>query len=528
MSSDNTNKSSNNGISLLETIRNNNGRVVLNSEDIIDRLFSELEAKNASVNQDLDLKIRMAIQKVKLQKYYVSKLEEYKKSKILTTPKITIPSESKHTKKSKKKKENNKEKEVIIAEKKEIKEEDKIERGAKCLNRLSSILTKLFYSSNSIDFIVEYFKKNRNKLDAVTEIWIRNSISGTDKLMYYRDRMGKAISNYRDIENRIVNVASGDIDDDTLIRLKTFRKDLMDYLKDRRKKQNQKIRQKEVKKKEKEKETEKEKEKEKGIVFDTLKKKEWILDWNCVMFKRGSVVIYSRSDLGFKFKPTEVNAPHSLESFNYLKNYLNERLPPVRCYIVGEKLTVVDKINFSNAIQQFQNAARQGVIKAGGASSTIKNSPLPMSFSQALSKAKSMTPAEFRKYKSKYIDFLVDIQSKKYKIIPCVERMAHSYSDTTEYSFMFSIECKSKSVLIVHENVNPDRSTLLFLVKVEDYNKTIREIYEFLQSPEINKRSSLRERALIVKSEAIQQYRSINHDEIDSWKGWITYYKNYK
>ena len=129
--------------------------------------------------------------------------------------------------------------------------------------------------------------------------------------------------------------------------------------------------------------------------FDILNKKEWILDWNCVSFKRGSVVIFARSNLGLKFKPTEVYAPKSLESFNYLKKYLNERLPPVRCVIEGLTLTVIDKINFNDAILYFAAASRQGVIKVKSSRSN-GNSPSQMSFNQALSKAQKMTPEEFK------------------------------------------------------------------------------------------------------------------------------------
>ena len=89
-------------------------------------------------------------------------------------------------------------------------------------------------------------------------------------------------------------------------------------------------------------------------------------------------------------------------------------------------------------------------------------------------------------------------------------------SDITECAFMFSIECTSDKVLIVHENVNPDRSTLIFLVKKETYDKNIREIYDFLQSPEINKRSSLREKIVDIRKAGILRYRSINHDEMYS------------
>lgn len=262
--------------------------------------------------------------------------------------------------------------------------------------------------------------------------------------------------------------------------------------------------------------------------FNIVQKREWILDWNCVMFKRGHIVIYARQDLGFKFSPTEVSVSKSMESFNYLKKYLNERLSPVRCEIVGLKLRIIDRINFDEAIQQFAIAARQGIIRTGSGRTKVISSPQPMSFSQALSKAKQMTEEEFRKYKSKYIDFLVMEQSKQHKVIPCVERLAHANSDTTEYAFLFSLNCNSGRILIVHENVNPDRSTLLFLVKHEYYNQSIRSIYDFLQGAEVNKRSNLRSKDLELDNAQIVSYKSINHDDLYLWKQTISTYKCYR
>ena len=83
---------------------------------------------------------------------------------------------------------------------------------------------------------------------------------------------------------------------------------------------------------------------------------------------------------------------------------------------------------------------------------------------------------------------------------------------------MFSLECRSGDILIVHENVNPDRSTLLFWVKKTAYDKAIREIYDFLQSAEINKRSGLRGGSIDVGNAGIIRYKSINHDDMWSWK----------
>lgn len=262
--------------------------------------------------------------------------------------------------------------------------------------------------------------------------------------------------------------------------------------------------------------------------FNVMQKREWILDWNQVMFKNGYMVIYAQSTSTIKFKPLKTYVRGSLESFNYLKKYLNERLPPVRCEIVALELKIIDEINFNEAIQQFAKAARQGVIKVKRGVANSINSPLPMSFSQALSRAKQMKPEDFQKYKSKFIDYLVTLQSKEYKVIPCVERLAHTTGDTSEYAFMFSIECSSGKVLIVHENVNPDRSTLLFIVRKESFDKSIREIYDFLQSAEINKRSSLRDKSIEIENAGILSYRSINHDDLYSWKQTISTYKKYR
>jgi hypothetical protein len=260
--------------------------------------------------------------------------------------------------------------------------------------------------------------------------------------------------------------------------------------------------------------------------FDILQKKDWILDWSCVRFKDGYIVVSAPLDDKVKFKTKAFPLKGSIEAFNYLKDYLNDRLSPVHCTVEKMNLNIYDQIRLNEAIEKFATASRQTGIAITGSIPTKRISPVQMSFKQALSKARQMTPEEFKKYKSKYIDYLVVEQSKEYKIVPCAERLAHTTGDTTEFAFLFSIPCGNDKVMIVHENVNPDRSTLLFLVRREEFQKSIRAIYDFLQSPEINKRSSLRSRDLEIDSAKILRYKSINHDDYSSWKQTIYYYKH--
>ena len=257
--------------------------------------------------------------------------------------------------------------------------------------------------------------------------------------------------------------------------------------------------------------------------FEILQKKNWILDWNCVKFKAGYIVVVPPVDGSVKFKPKAVQLVGAMESFNYLKDYLNDRLQPVHCSVENMSLSIYDTIRLNEAIVKFEVASQQRAIKITETTSISKIAPQQMPFKQALSKTQEMTPEEFKKYKSKYIDYLVSLQSKIYKIIPCVERLAHANNDSTEYAFLFSIECSSGKILIVHENVNPDRSTLLFLIEKNSYDRSIMSIYDFLQSAEINKRSNIRERS-ISYHDGIIDYKSINHDDLSSWKRAIEWY----
>lgn len=477
---------------------------VLRTIEDIDTFFHEMEAQRRPIGKELDLDIRMSLKKVKLQLYYDAKLKEYRKKYPMPSNGITEP-KPRITKNIKE------EQKIPIVAKQEKKKKKKEEKQIRSIDpnavRLSYITVR---TPADVDTIVAYFKANEKDLNPITDYWVRFNIIKGSIRSYYKQSMSKAFSNYNSIMKAVKALDLHGLSERRRKMLENFRTNLYKFKENGNEVKN--VVTPKVNKKE-------------NTSFEVLKKKEWILDWNCVMFKRGSVVIYSRSDLPVKFKPETVNVPKTIESFNYLRKYLNERLPPIRCSIVGLKLTVVDKINFNDAILQFAAASRQGVIKISGMGSHRGYAPTTMSFQQALSKAKQMTPEDFKKYKSQYIDFLVTEQSKNYKVIPCVERLAHTTGDNTEYAFMFSIDCRSKDVLIVHENVNPDRSTLLFIVKRENYEKSIRAIYNFLQSAEINKRSSIRSRDIEKDQVGIEAYNSINHDDLYSWKRAITRYK---
>ena len=74
---------------LLENLKTNSSTFHLRSNDEIDALFAEMEEVGQYVDSQLDFLIRMSIQKVKLQLYYVLKLEEYRRKPISVKAKVS-------------------------------------------------------------------------------------------------------------------------------------------------------------------------------------------------------------------------------------------------------------------------------------------------------------------------------------------------------------------------------------------------------------------------------------------------------
>lgn len=95
---------------LLEHLKTNSSTFHLRSKEEIDVLFAEMEEMEQSVDSQLDFLIRMSIQKVKLQLYYVLKLEEYRRKPISSKTKSsdkdenTVSNNKSAKKKAKKKK----------------------------------------------------------------------------------------------------------------------------------------------------------------------------------------------------------------------------------------------------------------------------------------------------------------------------------------------------------------------------------------------------------------------------------------
>ena len=164
-----------------------------------------------------------------------------------------------------------------------------------------------------------------------------------------------------------------------------------------------------------------------------------ILDWEDVHFYNGYYILKPKNVGSCDSSKLElkVNDICSLESFNYIRSYFNLKLPEIR-YFVDEnrKIKIIDEVKFSNAISMLAQRYKQAVIEQKEIQ-TDNNSKHKMTLKQALEKGERMTFMDFRKYKSRFLEFLINSQSSEYRIVPIEEAFEYKNSSYVEDAFLF-------------------------------------------------------------------------------------------
>ena len=220
-----------------------------------------------------------------------------------------------------------------------------------------------------------------------------------------------------------------------------------------------------------------------------------------------------------KITPLRVDDYRCKPSFNYILSYFQDRLPGISYKITTDfKVELGSKPLFEAALsyltkEQARIDAGVSVMSSAGRITAVTK----RSFESALSKAAAMKPEDFKKYKSKFIDFLVEQQMDEYKVVPVSENVSHSRSSYEEASFIFTAKSWDGRVFIIIENVNPDRSTLLFKVELDMYMTALHAIFDYIQSDVINKRSAIRDGDIDFGNIGILAYWTFNHDSYIDW-----------
>lgn len=253
------------------------------------------------------------------------------------------------------------------------------------------------------------------------------------------------------------------------------------------------------------------------------------LHWKYVDFYNGQIIIrpFTANVRNFRpFKQLVIERKDSRRSFNYLRTYFEEKLPTVMCYthsLLG--LIIVDNIKLNLAIttlNRLESISDDIEIEEGSKVARSK-------FDICCKKGNKLTEDDFKEYKSEFINYLIKEKSISRKIIPCQECLRYEMSKDTydmEDAFMFVLPNFDGSSTIVYENLNIDRSTLLFKAEKGKEMDAARQIFTFMNGMDLNKRSNLRNKWIRMKGHGIIRYKSINHTELWDWKYNLSQFRN--
>lgn len=246
------------------------------------------------------------------------------------------------------------------------------------------------------------------------------------------------------------------------------------------------------------------------------------LDWDNVEFAYGKLIVhpYTPNPLpkGFRmFNERIVQNPVCRKGFNYIKSYIAKKLPPIKCIVnLNNYLIFEDEIALRHAIIQISNEAFNDDIEVEEISALYRGFA-HLSFEGAMNRASQLSPAEFRVFKSKFINYLVSKQDDNTKIAPCSEYIKNTNTEDYEDGFFFTVKNRLHS-FIIFENLNPDRATLIFKVNTELYNDSLKAIYNFLTSNRVNKRMALKEKLVHLENYGVIAYCYNYHTTFDEWK----------
>lgn len=255
-----------------------------------------------------------------------------------------------------------------------------------------------------------------------------------------------------------------------------------------------------------------------GLKKNYLNKAKWIrgnnygVPWRYITFFDGMIAISNPSGS----MKGNFNFPASKTEFNLIKSIFELHCPELQIKFGTEtgnhilNLPVVHKfiVNLGSSVGSPNLAYRESTPKKRKAKlkHSEANAPKSLSIKQVKKEVKS----------SQYFDRLCELHSKQYPVYYTPEHRVGAYSASLEKAFMFTVEIAMNKWLIIFENTNMKRATIVFRVNAKSHRKAVNEIHNFFISGENNKRESLQCKK-ITFSNRIISYDRIYHNDYSQW-----------
>lgn len=209
-------------------------------------------------------------------------------------------------------------------------------------------------------------------------------------------------------------------------------------------------------------------------------------------------------------RPFSITIHESKESFNFIKNAIASRLEPIKIEWTAATAQIADQVNFDKVLAYL--ACKENL------SSFFTNEGCDYHKYYDSIPAK-LSHLFFPKSKTEYLNFLSEVHSQAYKIVPVQETLNNSIED----SFLFTVE-RDGVIYIIWENTNLSRATYVFSIAPEQYEERLQFVFDYIVSSIRAKRQRLHSGG--IDKEIFGNFEIINHTEIETWKGRLMPLKN--
>lgn len=235
---------------------------------------------------------------------------------------------------------------------------------------------------------------------------------------------------------------------------------------------------------------------------------EIVFSWDDISFRNGYIEI-SDKDHVQKYRH-EISA--SKEAYNAIKKYFIIKYEELEIRIVKGKFVFNDEARFVKLLSS---------IKAGNVSSYVPDLELSPK-STLLTYFNRLSKADVKKYilllKHKYLSYLCVKHKDKYRIQYTIEKRVNLENEALENAFVFTVSESNNFIVLVYENTEDDRSSIVFYVRRDEYNLAIDSICGYFSSWKYNKRETLATYDVKFKNSGIIKFNRIYHNDYNQWK----------
>lgn len=256
--------------------------------------------------------------------------------------------------------------------------------------------------------------------------------------------------------------------------------------------------------------------KRKDIIEAYPENGDFFLPWPYVRFENSAIIFEHPRRLGIQDYSLRHSYPASKEVFNYLSPSYFSRFGKVRVMSRGFKIVA---ILYEAPLRECLSGAE------------ISRAPFVLNEAERLKsrerKYSSSQSIERRllEKNSTFLRFLSTLQlsTEKYGLVretTCPQNGAQMIED----AFLFIIGSNDKGYLVVLENENPGKATLLFRIRKDCLQKGLSKIKSFFESAYVNKRETLRDNSLLLQDDVILYCIRVRHEDELSWKTSIRSY----